>query len=110
MSTSSTVLSAFRRSTANSLRLQAPISKRFFTPSAANMVVKTYFDVNWTGPEVTVDQRGNVTNVGPVKGELPRPAMPCTELRAGAALQHACMLHEALLSQCCTIGERCISH
>jgi len=67
MSTSSTVLSAFRRSTVNSLRLQAPINKRFFTPSAANMVVKTYFDVNWTGPEVTVDKSGNVTNVGAVK-------------------------------------------
>ena len=75
MSTSSTVLSAFRRSTVNSLRLQAPISKRFFTPSAANMTIKTYFDVNWTGPEVTVDKSGNVTNVGPVKGELPRHAM-----------------------------------
>ncbi|KAF2622429.1 cyclophilin 1 long isoform [Macroventuria anomochaeta] len=72
MSTSSTVLSAFRRSTVNSLRLQAPINKRFFTPSAANMVVKTYFDVNWTGPEVTVDQRGNVTNVGPVKEQSGR--------------------------------------
>jgi peptidylprolyl isomerase len=85
MSTSSTVLSAFRRSTVNSLRLQAPISKRFFTPSAANMVVKTYFDVNWTGPEVTVDQRGNVTNVGPVKGELPRHAMLPSSAPVGAA-------------------------
>lgn len=75
MSTSSTVLSAFRRSTTASLRLRAPVNKRFFTPSAANMVIKTYFDVNWTGPEVTVDQRGNVTNVGAVKGELPRHAM-----------------------------------
>lgn len=73
MSTSSTVLSAFRRSTVNSLRLQAPINKRFFTPSAANMVVKTFFDVTWTGPEVTVDNSGNVTNVGSTaKGELPR--------------------------------------
>jgi peptidylprolyl isomerase len=73
MSTSSTVLSAFRRSaTTNSLRLRAPVQQRFFTPSAANMVIKTYFDVNWTGPEVQVDQRGNVTNVGPVKGKLPR--------------------------------------
>ncbi|KAG9203125.1 hypothetical protein G6514_003648 [Epicoccum nigrum] len=72
MSTSSTVLSAFRRSTVNSLRLQAPINKRFFTPSAANMVVKTYFDVNWTGPEVTVDKNGNVTNVGSVKEQTGR--------------------------------------
>ncbi len=83
MSTSSTVLSAFRRSTVNSLRLQAPISKRFFTPSAANMVVKTFFDVNWTGPEVTVDQRGNVTNVGPVKGELPRNAASSSAVERG---------------------------
>lgn len=89
MSSSSTVLSAFRRSTVNSLRLQAPITKRFFTPSAANMVVKTYFDVNWTGPEVTVDQSGNVTNVGPVKGEVPRHAvLPSCALRArGGELQ-----------------------
>jgi peptidylprolyl isomerase len=81
MSTSSTVLSAFRRSTVNSLRLQAPINKRFFTPSAANMVVKTYFDVTWTGPEVTVDKAGNVTNVGAVKGKLPRHAVRPSSVR-----------------------------
>jgi hypothetical protein len=61
------------------------------------MTIKTYFDVNWTGPEVTVDKSGNVTNVGPVKGELPRHAMlPSSvllwELRLRPSLQPAwCM-------------------
>lgn len=95
MSTSSTVLSAFRRSTTTSLRLRAPVNKRFFTPSAANMVIKTYFDVQWTGPEVTVDQSGNVTNVGSVKGELPRHALlssSAAELSPGLeAKLHVCI-------------------
>ncbi|KAJ9636407.1 phosphatidylinositol transfer protein csr1 [Coniosporium apollinis] len=28
------------------------------------MVIKTYFDCEWTGPEVSVDSNGNVTNTG----------------------------------------------
>lgn len=34
------------------------------------MVIKTYFDVTWTGPQVEVDQKGNVTKTGEVKGKL----------------------------------------
>jgi len=72
MSTSSTLLSTFRSATNASLRLRAPLNKRFFSPSASNMVIKTYFDCSWTGPEVTVDQGGNVTNVGSVKEQTGR--------------------------------------
>jgi peptidylprolyl isomerase len=77
MSTSSTLLSTFRSATNASLRLRAPLNKRFFSPSASNMVIKTYFDCSWTGPEVTVDQKGNVTNVGSVKG-TPAPTAAAT--------------------------------
>jgi peptidylprolyl isomerase len=37
------------------------------------MVIKTFFDVTWTGPEVQVDSKGNVTSTGEVKGKLLRP-------------------------------------
>jgi hypothetical protein len=67
MSTSSTLLSTFRSATNASLRLRAPLNK----------VIKTYFDCSWTGPEVTVDQKGNVTNVGSVKG-TPAPTAAAT--------------------------------
>jgi peptidylprolyl isomerase len=56
--------SAFRAS-ASSIR--APANKRFFTPSAYNMTIKSYFDVAWEGPEVEVDKSGNVTSEGGVK-------------------------------------------
>ena len=65
---SSALFSTFRSATNTTLR--NPSNKRFFTPSAANMVIKTYFDVTWTGPEVQVDQKGNVTSTGAVKGKL----------------------------------------
>jgi peptidylprolyl isomerase len=77
MSTSSTLLSTFRSATNASLRLRAPLNKRFFSPSASNMVIKTYFDCSWTGPEVSVDQSGNVTNVGSVKGTPAPRQLPC---------------------------------
>ncbi|KAF2662009.1 hypothetical protein K491DRAFT_686991 [Lophiostoma macrostomum CBS 122681] len=67
---SSTLLTALRSSTNNSLRTNP--TKRFFTASASNMVIKTYFDVSWTGPEVQVDQRGNVTSTGEVKDQQGR--------------------------------------
>jgi peptidylprolyl isomerase len=63
----SAALSAFRAS-ASSLR--APANKRFFTPSAYNMAIKSYFDVQWEGPEVEVDKSGNVTSKGAAKSKL----------------------------------------
>ncbi|KAF2032764.1 hypothetical protein EK21DRAFT_59872 [Setomelanomma holmii] len=57
--------SAFRAST-SSIRA-APITKRFFTPSAYNMTIKSYFDVEWEGPEVEVDKDGNITGKGEAK-------------------------------------------
>jgi hypothetical protein len=76
----SAALSAFRAS-ASSLR--APANKRFFTPSAYNMAIKSYFDVQWEGPEVEVDKSGNVTSKGAAKSKFllfPCPSMltpPC---------------------------------
>ncbi|KAH7066041.1 cyclophilin-like domain-containing protein [Paraphoma chrysanthemicola] len=57
-------LSAFRSSPSY---IRAPVNKRFFTPSAYNMTIKSYFDVQWEGPEVEVDKSGNVTSKGEVK-------------------------------------------
>ena len=57
-------LSAFRAVP----QFRAPVNKRFFTPSAYNMTIKAYFDCSWTGPEVQVDNAGNVTKQGEVKG------------------------------------------
>ncbi|KAF1831258.1 cyclophilin 1 long isoform [Decorospora gaudefroyi] len=53
--------STFRAST-----IRSPLHKRFFTPSAHNMVIKAYFDCTWTGPTVEVDKEGNVTSEGEV--------------------------------------------
>jgi hypothetical protein len=64
---SSTLFSAIRSSN-NTLR--TPLNKRFFTPSASNMVINTYFDVSWTGPVIQVDQKGDITSTGEVKGKL----------------------------------------
>jgi peptidylprolyl isomerase len=36
------------------------------------MVVKTYFDVTWTGPEIQIDGNGNVTSTGAVKEQSGR--------------------------------------
>jgi hypothetical protein len=33
------------------------------------MVKKAYFDVEWTGPEVDVDQKGNVISKGETKSK-----------------------------------------
>ncbi|KAL5119201.1 phosphatidylinositol transfer protein csr1 [Pleosporales sp. CAS-2024a] len=64
-----TALSAFR-SSASSIR--TPASKRFFTPSAYSMTIKSYFDLSWEGPEVEVDKAGNVTSKGSVKQQQGR--------------------------------------
>ncbi|KAH5235709.1 peptidyl-prolyl cis-trans isomerase [Parastagonospora nodorum] len=65
----SAALSAFRSSTSS---IRAPINKRFFTPSAYNMAIKSYFDISWEGPEVEVDKSGNVTSKGGVKQQQGR--------------------------------------
>jgi peptidylprolyl isomerase len=36
------------------------------------MVIKTYFDMTWTGPEVQVDSKGNITSTGAVKDQQGR--------------------------------------
>ncbi|KAL6704659.1 phosphatidylinositol transfer protein csr1 [Coniothyrium glycines] len=61
---------AFRAATKGTIC--APLNKRFFTPSASNMVIKAYFDCTWTGPEVDVDKDGNVTRKGDVKDQSGR--------------------------------------
>ena len=65
----SAALSAFRSSTSS---IRAPANKRFFTPSAYNMTIKSYFDISWEGPEVEVDKSGNVTSKGGVKQQQGR--------------------------------------
>ncbi|KAH7406691.1 cyclophilin-like domain-containing protein, partial [Phaeosphaeria sp. MPI-PUGE-AT-0046c] len=62
-------LSALRSSACS---VRGPVSKRFFTPSAYNMTIKSYFDVSWEGPEVDVDKSGNVTAKGGVKTQQGR--------------------------------------
>ncbi|KAF2800284.1 hypothetical protein K505DRAFT_320581 [Melanomma pulvis-pyrius CBS 109.77] len=52
--------------------LRTPLNKRFFSPSASNMVLKTYFDCTWTGPEVQVNAKGDVTSTGAVKDQSGR--------------------------------------
>ena len=69
--TSTSLLSSFRSSQST---LRAPLNKRFFTPSASNMVIKTFFDVSWYGPEVQVNQTGDVTSKGADKGEFAPPS------------------------------------
>ncbi|OAL45962.1 cyclophilin 1 long isoform [Pyrenochaeta sp. DS3sAY3a] len=64
-------LAAFRPAR-TPIRAPAHISKRFFSPSAFNMVKKVYFDCAWTGPEVTVDDNGHVTKVGAEKEQSGR--------------------------------------
>ena len=58
----SRALTALRAGPALSTR--APLNKRFFTPSAYTMAIKSYFDVSWEGPTVEVDNAGNVTSKG----------------------------------------------
>jgi hypothetical protein len=68
-----TALSAFRAVPSST---RTSVTKRFFTPSAYNMTIKSYFDVTWQGPVVEVDKSGKVTSKGEVKGNLPRHAQP----------------------------------
>ena len=35
---------------------------RNFSASTANMAIKTYFDCQWTGPQITVDDNGKITS------------------------------------------------
>nr|POE62989.1 peptidyl-prolyl cis-trans isomerase, mitochondrial [Quercus suber] len=51
-------------------RHHQPTFNRSFHASTANMTVKAYFDVSWTGPKLTADANGNVTNVD--KSDQPR--------------------------------------
>lgn len=47
-------------------------STRYFHASPATMTKTVYFDCSWTGPDVTVDSNGKVTNIdksGGDKGE-----------------------------------------
>lgn len=46
--------------------------KRRFHQTTANMVVKTYIDLEWDGPEVEVDEKGNVLKTGPFKVQAGR--------------------------------------
>ncbi|KAM0706687.1 hypothetical protein Q7P35_006016 [Cladosporium inversicolor] len=53
-----TALTNSLRSTINTTF--TPSLTRSFHASSANMAIKTYFDVQWTGPKITVDESGKV--------------------------------------------------
>ena len=89
-----TCKSVFRSTAIAKPSIRAPLNKRFFSPTAFNMVKKAYFDCTWTGPEVTVDAQGNVTNLGGVKGELPGP------LRASSFMLHCASCAASRMSSC----------
>ncbi|KAF2748287.1 hypothetical protein M011DRAFT_476311 [Sporormia fimetaria CBS 119925] len=56
-------------SPASTTTFQAPINKRFFTPSTANMVKNVFFKMSWTGPEIEINDNGDVTKKGEVKDQ-----------------------------------------
>ncbi|KAH7110359.1 cyclophilin-like domain-containing protein [Dendryphion nanum] len=68
--TSSSLLSSSFRSANSSIR--APNNKRFFTPSASIMVHRVFFDIQWKGPVVKTDQKGEVTEKGAEKDQSGR--------------------------------------
>ncbi|KAK4626297.1 Peptidyl-prolyl cis-trans isomerase, mitochondrial [Fulvia fulva] len=49
-----------RPTTFNTFRTCQPTFNRCFHASSANMVIKAYFDVTWTGPELKTDTNGKV--------------------------------------------------
>jgi peptidylprolyl isomerase len=53
-----TTLTNSLRSTINTTF--TPSLTRSFHASSANMAIKTYFDCQWTGPQITVDDNGKV--------------------------------------------------
>lgn len=54
-----TTLTNSLRTTTNSF---TPSLNRSFHASSANMAIKTYFDCQWTGPQLTCDINGKVTS------------------------------------------------
>jgi peptidylprolyl isomerase len=52
--------------------LKHPSSIRYFHPTNINMGVRCFFDCTWTGPEVEIDSKGDVTKVGAVKKQSSR--------------------------------------
>ncbi|KAF2497037.1 hypothetical protein BU16DRAFT_560347 [Lophium mytilinum] len=55
-------------SSKGSLLFRSPLhhkpTSRFFSTTNPNMVIKVFFDVTWTGPEVDVDSNGKITKTG----------------------------------------------
>ncbi|OCL04185.1 cyclophilin 1 short isoform [Glonium stellatum] len=47
-------------------------SIRHFHPTTAIMTVKCFFDCTWTGPEVQINSKGDVTSTGDVKDQSGR--------------------------------------
>jgi peptidylprolyl isomerase len=55
----------FAALTKSSLRTTTPFQQNFtrsFHASSANMAIKTYFECQWTGPQLTCDMSGKVTS------------------------------------------------
>lgn len=49
-----------------------PVPIRHFSATSTAMTIKVFFDCTWTGPDVQVDSKGNVTSTGEVKEQRGR--------------------------------------
>ena len=78
-----TTLTNSLRSTINTTF--TPSLTRSFHASSANMAIKTYFDVQWTGPKITVDESGKVTDNDK---SIARKSHPTTPLDSDSTVHH----------------------
>lgn len=69
-----TTLTNSLRSTINTTF--TPSLTRSFHASSATMAIKTYFDVQWTGPKLTVDESGKVLDNDKSVARKSHPTMP----------------------------------
>ena len=69
-----TTLTNSLRSTINTTF--SPSLTRSFHASSATMAIKTYFDVQWTGPQITVDDSGKTVSSDTSIARKSHPAMP----------------------------------
>ncbi|KIW00809.1 peptidyl-prolyl cis-trans isomerase [Verruconis gallopava] len=67
-----TALSSVPRIAALPKTSAATFNVRHFSASLPAMVKKAWFDVQWMGPVVEVDEKGNVTKTGPAKQQSGR--------------------------------------
>ena len=69
-----TTLTNSLRSTINTTF--TPSLTRSFHASSATMAIKTYFDCEWTGPQITVDDNGKILSKDDSAVSKSHPTMP----------------------------------